>query len=350
MKSKTNFKRQIFTLSIFIFILLFSATTIKADPQITVSDSANRKLTITQPIERVAILNDNAAEILRALGVEEKIVGIHQVMQGNPYWSDEIQSKPVVASFSEINYEMLAEVEPQLVISSTRAHGVVGEQGHLQDFNIVDLKLSLRRPELLKDEILILGQIFNKEEEAKELVEFYQHYEDLIATTIKNIPLEDRPKIFVEYHAGDYATGGINSRFYQQAILAGANNISSEFNGDYKVNPEWLIEKNPDFILREHGGALGQNIDNYDLAEQVRQEIINRPGLQFTNAVSNENIYILPIELYSRPRYIVGVAYLAKWLYPDQFVDLEPESIHPEYLERFQGVEYSGLWAYPKGK
>lgn len=339
-----------------ITLLIFTATTfsqgnnVLAQNEINITDTSERTVTIKQPIERVAILNDNAAEIMRALGVEDKIVGIHQVMKGNPYWPEEIQEKPVVTSFSEINYEMLAEVQPQLVISSTSTHGVVGEQGNLKAFDIVDLKLNLRRPGLLKDEIIILGKIFDKEKEAEELIQFYQNYEDMISSAIENIPLEDRPRIFLEYHAGDFSTSGKESRFYEQTILAGAVNIASEFKGDYKVNAEWVIKKNPDIILREHGASLGFDVDSYDLAQQVREEIISRPGLEYTTAVQEGNVYILPIDIYSRPRYIIGVAYLAKWLYPQLLTEMDPELIHKEYLERFQGIEYSGLWAYPEGK
>ncbi|MEJ6951407.1 ABC transporter substrate-binding protein [Natronospora cellulosivora (SeqCode)] len=345
-------KKIIISILILFSITLIHTQGISAEEknQITITDSNGRTVSINRPIERVAILNDNAAEIMRALGVEDKIVGIHQVMQGNSYWSKDIQEKPVVASFAEINYEMLAEVQPQLVISSTTTHGVVGEQGNLRAFDIVDIKLNLRRPELIKDEILLLGKIFDREKEAHELLEFYQYYEDLISSTIKEIPLEDRPTIFLEYHAGDFATSGKESRFYEQTILAGAVNIASEFTGDYKVNAEWVIERNPDLILREHGGALGFDISSYDLARHVREEIMNRPGMQFTRAVQEGDVYILPIDIYSRPRYIVGVAYLAKWLYPDLFHDLNPDLIHQEYLERFQGLEYRGIWAYPEKK
>jgi iron complex transport system substrate-binding protein len=42
---------------------------------------------------------------------------------------------------------------------------------------------------------------------------------------------------------------------------------------------------------------------------------------------------------------------MVKWLYPELFVDLDPEAIHQEYLTRFQGLDYDldthGVFVYP---
>ena len=51
------------------------------------------------------------------------------------------------------------------------------------------------------------------------------------------------------------------------------------------------------------------------------------------------------------PEYFIGVAYMAKWFYPELFEDLNPKSIHQEYLTRFQGLDYDlnehGVFVYP---
>lgn len=320
---------------------------VQAKEGITITDSTGRTVTLNQSIERVVILNRSAAEIMRALGVEDKIVGIHKSMKENPYWP-EMQDKPVVASYSEINYEKIAEVKPQLVISSTRAHGVVGGQEKLDHFNIKDIKFSLRRPEIMKKEVLKLGKIFDRQERARELVNFYRKYEQLIGRKLKGVKRSQKPRIFVEYHAGNYRTGGKGSRFYHQTRLAGAVNIAESLHGDREVSAEWIWEKNPDIILREHSSVLGYGITSTEMAQEARKEIMSRPGLKQTNAIKNDDVYILSLDIYSRPRYIVGTCYLAKWLYPEKFINLEPAKVHREYLEKFQtGIDYKGSWAYP---
>ncbi len=52
------------------------------------------------------------------------------------------------------------------------------------------------------------------------------------------------------------------------------------------------------------------------------------------------------------PRFVVGVAYLAKWFHPTLFSDLNPQDIHQEYLTDFLCVDYDleehGVFAYPE--
>jgi iron complex transport system substrate-binding protein len=45
--------------------------------------------------------------------------------------------------------------------------------------------------------------------------------------------------------------------------------------------------------------------------------------------------------------YIIGRCYFAKWLQPDLFNDLDPESMHKEYWKEFLGIDLEGVWAYP---
>jgi iron complex transport system substrate-binding protein len=43
---------------------------------------------------------------------------------------------------------------------------------------------------------------------------------------------------------------------------------------------------------------------------------------------------------FSGCRHFIGVAFLAKWLHPDLFADLDPKAIHQRYLTEFQGLDY----------
>ena len=40
-------------------------------------------------------------------------------------------------------------------------------------------------------------------------------------------------------------------------------------------------------------------------------------------------------------------AYIAKWLHPDRFEDLNPMELHNEWLDEFLGILYKGAYAYP---
>jgi iron complex transport system substrate-binding protein len=315
------------------------------DDRITITDAAGRVLGIRRPVERVVILDTGPFEVLAALGVLDRVVGNHQSLNGSPLYP-ELAGLPVVATNSEINFELLAELQPQVVISSVRAHGVVSDEEILSGFDITDIKLNLRNPDLMKEEILLLGRVFDREEKAGELAAFYDRYETLIGSRVRNIPDRERPRVFVEYHAGDFKTGGPNSRFYQQVILAGGNNIAADLIEEPQVDPEWVAEMNPDFFIREASG-FGYAVDNTNNAQSIYREIKSRKALENTGAIQNNRLYMLSVDIYSRPGYIVGVSYLAKWFYPQLFADLNPEQVHREYMELYHpGMAFKGLWTY----
>ena len=63
------------------------------------------------------------------------------------------------------------------------------------------------------------------------------------------------------------------------------------------------------------------------------------PVLAGSDAVQNERVYLYQNELAGSPRYVVAMAYMAKWFHPELFGDdFDPKEIHQEYLD-FMGVD-----------
>ena len=139
---------------------------------------------------------------------------------------------------------------------------------------------------------------------------------------------------------------------------AGGKNI---FDIPYgKVDPEAVMERNPDIIVKmAPGGVTGYHLDPDDTTEieKVREEIMSRPELRDVAAVKNGRVYVMsqyfaPGFGFSGARNFLQIAYQAKWFHPELFEDLDPKAIHQEYLTRFQGLDYDldtkGVFVYPK--
>ena len=72
-----------------------------------------------------------------------------------------------------------------------------------------------------------------------------------------------------------------------------------------------------------------------------------------SKAVEDGKVYLYAHEMQNTPRFVVGVAYLAKWFHPELFGDdFDPKEIHQQYLTDFMGVDYDldehGVCAYPE--
>ncbi|MCG7850845.1 MAG: ABC transporter substrate-binding protein, partial [ANME-2 cluster archaeon] len=58
-------------------------------------------------------------------------------------------------------------------------------------------------------------------------------------------------------------------------------------------------------------------------------------------------VYCISIQVTTKPRYFVGVAYMAKCFHPELFENLDTQAMHEGYMERFQGMPYQGVYVYP---
>ena len=125
------------------------------------------------------------------------------------------------------------------------------------------------------------------------------------------------------------------------------------------VDPEVIMERNPDIIVRVApwaAGGYGVAADDTTELEVLREELMSRPELQNVAAVKDGRVYIIANHLVSffprcGCRQFLQIAYQAKWFHPELFEDLDPQAIHQEYLTEFQGLDCdlseSGVFVYP---
>jgi iron complex transport system substrate-binding protein len=203
----------------------------------------------------------------------------------------------------------------------------------------------------MRNDVKILGQVFERETQAQKIIDFYDKYQKIIDDRLANVPESSRPKVFFEMHAGAYHTGSPESQFYQQIELAGGVNIArgladNPLGDDTEVSAEWVIERNPDYIVREVS-SLGYMARDRATVKAIYDETSARPGLDNTDAIKRGNLLLIGNDIISRPGYIVGVCHLAKEFFPDLFADLSPEAVLKEWFAiAYPGTELEGLWFY----
>ncbi|WP_252187461.1 ABC transporter substrate-binding protein [Anaeromonas gelatinilytica] len=164
----------------------------------------------------------------------------------------------VVASYFDTNYEAVAESKTQVPLCSNTVHGNVSVSEQLDGFGIKSIALDLRTPSHMRDDFRLLGKVFQCENKAQKIIDFYDKYEKLISEHIKDVPEADRPTMFFEMHSGPFSTGLADSPFYEQVALAGGRNVAANIDNTLaettEVSAEWLAEQNPDYILCESIG------------------------------------------------------------------------------------------------
>lgn len=126
------------------------------------------------------------------------------------------------------------------------------------------------------------GAILGKEERAKELHDFIEGYYNLAMDRLKDLPEESRPRVYYMIMGQTSWTCGEGSDMGKSIEEAGGRNIAAGLFGSVpEVDPEWIIEQNPDVMVYHHirqsesNASVSPSLD--DLKER-RDFVISQPG------------------------------------------------------------------------
>ena len=153
-----------------------------------------------------------------------------------------------------------------------------------------------------------------------------------------------RPKVYVESYF-EFSTVGPGSGAHDMCLLAGGENIAAVMDIPYpKITSEWVVTQNPDVIIKAASYGNGYEAADNKEFNALCRTIMGRPVCLHHGCRNRPRARDGQCHL-GRPRYLIGVAWLARWFYPERFADVDPDKWHAEYLQRFQGIAYKGVYA-----
>ena len=315
-------------------------------------------VTVHKPVERLVILMQPDAEVLRALNVADKIFGVGSNIRDDQVFFPKLSKLPSVGSSHRVlDYEAILNLRPDLLVAYRRDPKWLDEE-KLPGVKVIGMGLT--SPRGFTERVRQLGYILDKEEEAEEYINWHEGWVNKIKSRAEGLSEDEKPRVFIWEHfqlGGGYQTiTKQRHRKHDSCVIVGGINIGADLKGDMPaVDPEWVIEQNPDIIVTYTHPAFrpmpsGYGTDDPSEMAAVREDILNRPELANVNAVKNGRVYILG-PLSNGGRFLICAAYQAKWFHPDLFEDLDPQAIHQEYLTEFQGLDYDlnehGVFVYP---
>lgn len=311
-------------------------------------------VTIHLPVSRIVALNQDAAEVLLILQSTDKIIGIADSIAEDIKFPPEISKLPLVGSSSDADVEKILKLKPDMVLTygSDLTRWTIGLEKDLKAADITLLRLNCYKPATMSSDIIKLGYIFDNRAIAEEFVDWYENYTSVINERVGALKEDGKPRVYVErslYKA--YSNG---SAAHEIVVMAGGENIAADLNSIYpEVDPEWVIDQNPEIILKTAtSGVIGGYVDDTSQMKGAWDEIMNRSELANVKAVKENKVYVIHTQgVWNNPEYFIGLIYLGKWFHPDLFEDLDPQAIHQEFLDRFLGLDYDlnehGTFVYP---
>ena len=264
----------------------------------TVQDDVGNEVTVEAEPQRIISLAPSHTEILYALGIGGRVVGVTEYCNYPP----DVLGKPKVGEFSTIDLEQTIGLEPDLVLA-TSIH-VAEIVPALEARGVTVFVVDPQTVSGVMDTILIIGQITGQEEPASLLEAQMQKRIDAVQEIIDDAP---RPKVFWEL-GPELFTAGPGSFINDLIILAGGENVAGDADTQWpQLSVEAIILRDPDvIILADHN--YGQT------AEMVKE----RPGWEDINAVIIE---LTDDDITSRPgpRVVEGLEFVARALHPNRF-------------------------------
>ncbi|WP_291957403.1 ABC transporter substrate-binding protein [Mahella sp.] len=266
---------------------------------VTVTDVKGRSVTIEKEPASIVSLTPSNTEILFALGLGDKVVGVDEYSN----YPEQANAIKKVGDFNGPNIELVTQLKPDLVV----AGGYIQDDAvkKLEDLKIPVISSEAAGLEELYETIDVLGKVTGTQQQAEQLVEKLKSNMKAIADKTASL---DKPKVYFNVDINGFFTAGKGTFISELIAMAGGTNVADDSEGYAQYSVEKIVEKNPDIIITtEHAGSP--------------EDIKNIEALKNINAVKNDKIYSLDADIVNRlgPRVDQALEQLAKAIHPEIF-------------------------------
>jgi iron complex transport system substrate-binding protein len=327
---------------------------IKYEPaNITIIDSANRTISLDIPVKSFAGLHTSPCREFMMLGIEDRVAGVTNYVFDDPDLYPRLLDKIDIGTIYEPNYEAIAKAKPSVLIMTPGSY-IDPVLPNVEPMGIRVIGLSLNKADY-NSELMLLGYISGKPDRAQAFLDWKKKTLDMIADRTKDLDEDEKMRVFSATLSsilkGDRELSPSLIGQHQIIDKAGAINIADNIASASKVDGEWILEQNPDWIVIASyyvKEGFGYTIKNDSVAKETLQSVLQSDALNRTDAAEEGHVFILGYYgTASGGQDPIGAAYLAKRFYPDLFKDLDPSQLQKEYFENWLSIPNQGLWAYP---
>lgn len=358
-KKKTSLKLLVLALALSMAMMSLASCGKKADESsessaagdtITITDHADKEVTVPANIEKIAVCDIFPLPSVLAVFFDsaDKIVGMPEAsmtaaqngLLGQLY-PGILNAETGYIDGSNVNMEELAKLEPDVVFYSASSPEL-GEQLANAGFNAVAIsvnKWDYDCIETLNNWIALLSQMFPDSDKAEIVKQKSNEIYDFVQERVKDIPDENRANAFFLFQYSDTTLLTSGKQFFGQwwADAIGAKNVATELTQDNSVpvNMEQVYTWNPDLIFMT-------NFNTY-YPDDLYNNTVEGYDWSPVAAVQNKNVYKMPLGMYRS--YTPGVdcpvtlLWMAKTAYPAQFQDVDVIQEAKDYYKEVFGIE-----------
>jgi len=283
-----------------------ASTIISTSLSVSYVDDLGRNVQIKGIPQRIVSLAPSNTEILYALGLGDKVVGVTDYDNYPP----EVKSKTVIGGFSDPDIEKVVSVAPDLILAANLHEQEVIPQ--LEKRGLTVLALNPQTLEGISKSVMLVGKVAGKEAEAIKLLADMDKRTKAVRDATASLKPEGRPRVlYVTWHDPIW-TAGSATLFNDLIYQAGGTNIAADLKGYATISLESVIQRNPQVIVVM--SSMGERSTSFEYTK-------NEPRFQATDALKNGQIFSIDADIFGRttPRIVDGLEQLARMMHPEIF-------------------------------
>ena len=274
--------------------------TAAAEP-ITVRDALDRAVTVPAPPQRIVTIFASNTEMVAALGLADRIVGIEAYTRYPP----EVVGKPLVGGRLGFSVDAVVRARPDLVVVTPARQAANQLVDPMERIGVPIVVLLQRSVAEIFGNIRLLGRAAGVPDRGEEVA---GRLETRLARTMQRVGDREPPRavmitgrlgngLLLVARPGTYTGDAIR--------LAGGRFALDGRGAIAQVSPEAILTADPDVLL--FAGSTAE-----------RDELIGRPGWSEMRAVTAKRAYAVSRAelLIPGPRTIDGIEHLAALLHP----------------------------------
>lgn len=265
---------------------------------LTVKDCRGKRIVIEREPRRIVSITPSNTEILCALGLESRIVGVTRYCD----YPKTVARKTKVGDRTT-SVEKVVSLKPDLVFG----HGYVNDDAirSLEKHGIKCFAVDPKTIRQVEQDILLIGKITNREKAAARVAGRISDARALVKQ--RSASLKSRPKVLVAVQADPLWVAGPKTFVDEMIALAGGTNVAADAKpGFTQFSAEAAVYRDPDIII---GTSKGD------------KQVFMRGVWKETRAARSGRVYEADPDLLVRPgpRLADGILGIAKMVNPHAF-------------------------------
>ncbi|WP_156289597.1 ABC transporter substrate-binding protein [Oceanobacillus salinisoli] len=275
---------------------------------VTFTDDVGREVTIESEPETIVSIQASTTEILFALGLGDKIIGVSDY-DNYPEEALEIQN----VGAQDMNVELILTLLPDVVFVTNyhyNNHLDMLEQYEEAGIDVVVTGSAESFDDAYSGMEMIATATGTGEEAEGIITDMKERHEAIKEKAAEAIT--DKKRVWVEVAPSpDIFTTGTNTFMHEMLESIQAINVAADEEGWVKFTEEEAVNLDPEVIITTYGYYI----------DDPENEVYSRDGWQEVPAVKNEQVFDVNNDTVTRPgpRLIEGVETLAKLIYPEVF-------------------------------